>query len=441
MTKSCKHTQNCKQFGENFMTKPITIIATIGSSPAVLTEAVYALHQKKMGPVTEVEIITTSHGAERVKQDLFGKNKQWIGLCDELGIDPYSIKIPFKDEIRGVKTEDGNELEDIRNRDEDQIMASEIQRIVRKHTEDPNKRVFAVLSGGRKTMSSHLMSAMQLFSRRDDRLLHLLVSDPFEKVKDFYYPTRESKKLELKTMKGEFVKNVDAKDAVIDLIDIPYIRLRSYLSTKIDFSKSYDQLIAEADEQLLSAEEYPVNDFQIHLNGAESRLYINGLENGCDLEPRQLAMLSIYVWLNLEQGRPYDLSWHDIVKEEERRRALSIFYRTATEGNYEKADEKARAISVESFNEKDEWLDYDYWHDENDEPLKRSFSKNKSVFTSKLNEFLKSTPLLDVKLEHIWQESGSASRTVKKLYKVPVPVKFCRITGLHEKDAEQLNLL
>lgn len=421
--------------------QPITLIATIGSSPAVLTEAVYALHQKKMWPVTEVVIITTSHGAKAIKNNLFGENKHWIGLCDELGIDPFSIKIPFRDEIRGVCNDEGVELGDIRNGHEDQLMASAIQQIVKKHTENPDKRVFALLSGGRKTMSSHLMSAMQLFSRRNDRLLHLLVSDPFERVRDFYYPTRKSNKLELKTITGDFIKQVDAKDAVIDLIDIPYIRLRSYLSSKIDFSKNYDQLIAEADQQLLSTAEYPVHDFHIHLNGSNSMIYINGMEFGCSLEPRQMAMLSVYVWLNLEQGKPYDLSWHDIIKEEERREALSIFYRTASEGNYEKASEKAREISVDDFNEKDEWRDYEFWHNEEDKPVKRSFARHKTTLASKLKEFLATNSTLGLQLEHIWQESGSARHAVKKLYKVPVPVTFCRITGLHEKDAERLNLL
>ncbi|MCH8558913.1 MAG: TIGR02584 family CRISPR-associated protein [Balneolia bacterium] len=420
--------------------KPITLIATIGSSPAVLTEAVYALHKNGFWPVVEIEIITTNHGADLLKKKLFGSQGQWLALCKELDIDPFSVRLPALHEIKAVADGKGGFLDDIRSREEDQRMASAIQQVVRMHTTVPDKRVFALLSGGRKTMSSHIMSAMQLYSRRDDRLIHLLVNEPFERIRSFYFPTRESAEHHLTSLSGDVIGTYDSKNAKIDLIDIPYIRLRSYLSKHLDYSKSFGELIAEADSRLLSADEYPVHDLHIHLNGQESGLYINGKEHLCKLEPRQLAMLATYVWLNKEQGKPYDISWHDIVKEEERRNAMSVFYRTAVEGNYAGADLKLRRISIEDFNERDEWRDYEYWHDENDEPLRKSYSKQKSQLVSALRLFLSENPGLNLSTDHLWVESGSARKAVRKLNKVPVPADRCRITGLHDEDAERLGL-
>lgn len=418
--------------------KPITLIATIGSSPAVLTEAVYALYQKNLWPVTEIEIITTAHGAEKIKEGLLGKNRNWIRLCDEIGISPHEIKIPIIQELEGVRKSDGYELEDIRNSDDDRAMASHIQSAVRSHTKNKDRRVFALLSGGRKTMSSHLMSAMQLFSRRNDRLFHILVSEPYERIQDFWFPTQNSALLNLKNRKGDVISTHDARDAKIDLIDIPFIRLRSYLETQIDYSASFDEIVVEADEKLLSQSEYPVFDLHIHLNGEESGVYVNGLENCCKMEPRQISILALFVWMNIDQGEPFDIRWREITKDPELRNKLHIFYRTAKDGNFMEIDESNRQINLDDF--EDDWLDYEYWHNENDQPMKRAFSKNKSVLFSTLDNFLQNADITGIKRDHIMREGSKSRNLVDRIFRVPVPVTKCRITGLHEKDAETLGL-
>lgn len=419
--------------------KPITLIATIGSSPAVLTEAVYALHKKGLWPVTEIVLITTAHGVEKVKERLFGPSRTWLNLCDELGIEPFSIKIPLIHEIKPVVDAEGNALEDIRTSTDDRIMATSIQNSVKELTKDPEKRVFALLSGGRKTMSSHLMSAMQLFARRDDRLFHILVSEPYENIHGFYFPTAESELLELKTQKGDVLGTYDAKDAEIDLIDIPFIRLRPFLEKQIDYSKSFDELIAVADEKLQSQGSYPVHDLHIHLNGSESMVYVNGIEYGFKLEPRQMSIFTLYCWLNIQQGLMYDVAWKDVVSDPERREALHIFYRTARYGNFEKVvNEDARKLNLEEVT--DDWLDYDYWFDEADKPKKRSLNKELSVMRKTILTFLQENELNHLRLEHLFVESGSDRLLVKKLFKVPVPPQNCRITGLHPDDQEILDL-
>lgn len=390
--------------------KDITLIATIGSSPAVLTEAIYALYHKGLWPVKEIVIVTTSHGASHIKNGLYGENKVWVKLCDELKIDHYSIRIPLIDEIRGVVGKDGKELEDIRNSEDDRTTAEYIQKVVKQYTSDKGKRVFGLLSGGRKTMGSHLMSAMQIFGRRDDKLIHLLVSEPFERIKDFYFPSNETYSISVRTGNGFHSQQFNGKDAKIDLIDIPFIRLRPFLETQIDYSADYNELLAIADEKLMTRSEYPIFDLHIHLNGSESRLYINGTENACKMEPRQISMLAFFVWMNMNQGVSYDIRWLDVIRDEDLREALHIFYRTVKEGNYASIRDKYRNSNIQDFRDQDEWLEYEYWHNEDNKPLKRSFSKNRTVLCNSISSFLEESGLGDIKLEHIFERVATAAR-------------------------------
>src|SRR5690625_7619681 len=89
------------------------------------------------------------------------------------------------------------------------------------------------------------------------------------------------------------------------------------------------------------------------------------------------------------------------------REALHTFYRTAKEGNDTSVRERERNINVREFRDKDEWLEYEYWHNEDDQPMKRSFSKNKSVLCSSISSFLEEEGLNDIKLEHIFRESDN----------------------------------
>ncbi|TVQ64834.1 MAG: TIGR02584 family CRISPR-associated protein, partial [Balneolaceae bacterium] len=255
--------------------KPITLIATLGSSPAVLTETLYMLHKQGDWPVKEIKIITTSHGAEVINKALFSYGTKRKGgfyqLCEELKISPHDIDVQTGDNLVGVTGPDGAPLTDIRNSQDDERMATAIQHAVKQACANSERRVFGLLSGGRKTMSAHLMAAMQLFGRLNDRMIHVLVSEPFETMPDFFFPTSEKRVLSSPYSD----QSADASRATIDLIDIPFIRLRSYLEHQIDFSKSYGEITAEIDEKLSTATSYPVQHLLIDLQG--SAICVNGL--------------------------------------------------------------------------------------------------------------------------------------------------------------------
>src|SRR5207237_3833730 len=89
--------------------------------------------------------------------------------------------------LRLLCTPDGRMLDDIRTVDDNSYAANQICEIVRELTRDPDTRLHASAAGGRKTMSIYLTAAMQLFGRVQDRLSHVLVSEPFEMNQEFFY--------------------------------------------------------------------------------------------------------------------------------------------------------------------------------------------------------------------------------------------------------------
>mgnify|MGYP001213361769 FL=1 len=203
---------------------PITLIATIGSSPAVLTEALYELHRQNIWPVKKIIIITTALGRQVLEEQLFAyPNGGFYRWCSDSGIAPHSIHIDDRWVIPDGET--GQPLHDIRSSADDRRFAEIVQQTVRKYCQGEDQRVFGLLSGGRKTMGAHLFSAMQLFARMQDQLLHVLVSEPFDSLPDFFYPERESRLLN-----GRDGETYDAAHAKITLVNIPFLRLRSYLS-------------------------------------------------------------------------------------------------------------------------------------------------------------------------------------------------------------------
>ncbi|HKJ32726.1 MAG TPA: CRISPR-associated ring nuclease Csm6 [Balneolales bacterium] len=281
--------------------KPITLIATIGSSPAVLTEALWALYQKGDWPVKEIYIITTTHGKNRINDKLFNHQNYggYYKLCDELNLEPTDI---LCHDYIIPEDENLNQLDDIRNQDDDQRFANVLQELVRKLTANQDKRVFALLSGGRKTMGARLFSAMQLFANPNDQVLHVLVNEPFDNnLDDFFFPTRETVWIE--DRKGN---KYNASKANVDLIYIPFLHLRGALKkTTLNFDQPYFQLKEDVEMQLQMSASQPVRMLYIKMDRYKgNNVYINekNEEHGFHLAPRPLSILSYLALKNKIEG-------------------------------------------------------------------------------------------------------------------------------------------
>lgn len=202
------------------------LLAVSGLSPQIVTETLYALAvaaapDERFVP-TEIHVLTTAEGAQRVRLALLSEQP---GGFHALRRDYGLPEIAFGEaQIHLVPGPDGQPLPDIRTEADNALMADAITDLVRELTADPDGALHVSMAGGRKTMGYYAGYALSLFGRGQDRLSHVLVSAPFESSFEFYYPTPVSRVI---TVPGN--KLADAATAQVSLAQIPFVRLRHVL--------------------------------------------------------------------------------------------------------------------------------------------------------------------------------------------------------------------
>lgn len=200
------------------------LISMIGLTPQILTEALYAFHIRGI-EIHEIHVITTKEGKNRILLHLIGnQDGQFYKFLDEYGINRETI-VFFPDNLIVLRDEDGRELDDINSIKDNEILFRTTFNLVKELTNYETNRIFFLIAGGRKTMSACLTVAAQFYGRKHDKLYHILVSSEFENCKDFFYPPKNSKLIELTDAKGEKYYK-DTKYAVIELIELPLISIR-----------------------------------------------------------------------------------------------------------------------------------------------------------------------------------------------------------------------
>jgi CRISPR-associated protein (TIGR02584 family) len=221
------------------------LLCVSGGTPAIITETLWALHEKGER-IDEIRVITTLEGRDKILQNLLNAEKgKFYEFCKDFEIETASIKF---DEtcISLLRTSDGQMLRDIRTPEENALAGDQICEIVRELTRTENTKIHASAAGGRKTMSIYLTAAMQLFGRADDSLSHVLVNEDFEGHPEFYYPPKTATLL--KTRDGREVSTAAAK---IYLAEIPFIRLRGIGVNVFDEAvRSYKKAVDKAQDDL-----------------------------------------------------------------------------------------------------------------------------------------------------------------------------------------------
>ena len=224
------------------MQAPIRILLCVtGLSPQVVTETCFALamrNQARWMP-TEIHIITTKAGADNARLNLLSESKGWFHrLCADYQLPPIRLDVQT---IHVIKDRTGVMLSDIRSQSDNEDAADFICQIVRDLTADSTSELHVSIAGGRKTMGYYLGYALSLFGREQDRLSHVLVSAPFENNPQFYYPPPYE--MPIDTRQGDKTMTLDARDAIVELADIPFVRLRhgqpiEILEGRAQFSQS-----------------------------------------------------------------------------------------------------------------------------------------------------------------------------------------------------------
>ncbi len=245
------------------------LLAVTGMSPAILTETVWALaHEKPSVIPDEVVVLTTTRGADDLRRLLLTPREDWGGrhvwetlraavlgrrATDDPRLqlaEPRIITLP--DRRSGVR----RPADDFRTAADNSDAADFILEEVRRHTENPDTRLVASIAGGRKTMGALLYGAVTLLGRETDRLTHVLVNEPYDTCRDFFFPAQP-----VKTViagHGEQARRVAAKAARIELADIPFVPLRNRFADLGEKPGSFRHLVERYSTDLKADAERPV---------------------------------------------------------------------------------------------------------------------------------------------------------------------------------------
>jgi len=256
------------------------LLVSTGLTPQVVTETLYGLAVATDPPwlPTEVHLVTTREGAERARLTLLSHDPGWFHrLCDqyalgEIRFDEGSIHTIGGD--RGVG--------DLRTPEDNEVAADTITEQVRLLTADPESALHLSLAGGRKTMGFYAGYALSLFGRPQDRLSHVLVSDPFESHPEFYYPPPAPRVIY--TPDG---RPVDAAEARVLLAEIPFVRLRHGLPEPLLAGRAtFSATVAAA--------QAAVGPPSLTFNLADRQVVVAG--RAIPLPPAELAFYLWFAW-------------------------------------------------------------------------------------------------------------------------------------------------
>lgn len=226
---------------------PRRILLTVsGLSPQIVTETIYALAAQSPSPFipTEVHLITTREGAQRAELSLLSDDLGWFHrLCADYRLPPIAFT---RQHIHIVRDAQERGMDDIRSVADNQAAADFITSRVREFTADPGCALHVSIAGGRKTMGFYLGYALSLYGRPQDRLSHVLVSEPFENSMEFFYPTPYSRVLQ--TRGGQLA---DTAMAEVTLAEIPFVSLRHGLpQALLSGHASFSDTVAAAQSAL-----------------------------------------------------------------------------------------------------------------------------------------------------------------------------------------------
>ena len=221
------------------------LVCVVGLVPAVVTETMYALavQQDPAFVPTEVHVITTAPGAQRVNDLLLARphGRLHALVADYL---PGHAVLFGPDQIHLIR--DGERvLEDIESPADSTATADTVIDVLRELSADPCCAIHASIAGGRKSMGFYLGYAMSLLGRAQDRVSHVLVNPPFENHREFFYPPLHAVEL---TAGDEKFSTAQAR---VTLALVNVVRLFDGLGRRVtERGERYDALVQRAQLEL-----------------------------------------------------------------------------------------------------------------------------------------------------------------------------------------------
>jgi CRISPR-associated protein (TIGR02584 family) len=287
------------------------LLAVTGMSPAVLTETIWALaHEPEPVIPSRVIVLTTSAGRAEITQQLFqpltrfGGRTPWETLLTTLRAEGIDLKHRLRfgctgDDLRVITAHDrathlSRELADIRTPADNEATADFLLEQVRSVVENPDTHLIASIAGGRKTMGALLYACLTLVGRETDRLTHVLVNEPFETLREFFFPGQPGGLLTDRAG-GDH----DPSQAQVDLADVTFVPLRNLFVRELGRrAGTFSRLVETCREDI----RHRVGEgIQLSLDCTRPEIEING--SPLRLAPREHAVL-LFLATRAKNGEP-----------------------------------------------------------------------------------------------------------------------------------------
>ena len=213
------------------------LVCVAGLAPSVVTETLYALavQERESFIPTEIHVITTTRGAEKLQETLLAQPGGHFHALQREYLGAQAIS--FGPEQVHLIEREGRALDDIDSPEDSTAAADTILNVVRGLAADPSCAIHASIAGGRKSMAFLLGMSMALLGRSQDRLSHVLVNAPFE-MPQFFFPPRVPVLLDIGGRK------VSTAEARITLAPINVVRVFDGLGRSLtDGGSTYDELV------------------------------------------------------------------------------------------------------------------------------------------------------------------------------------------------------
>lgn len=223
------------------MDKKQVLIVVLGTSPAILTETVWALAVNEGIVPDEIEIWTTKTGKAVFEKAVLTEDAKtgktvWDSLLDDLTTKRninITDKLALEDDSWKIFANTKKQhLEDLLTTEDNLATADKMLAELRKYDE-PSTQILLSIAGGRKTMGALALQCMSLVGREEDKVYHVLVTPPFDTglTPPFFFPEKKGKKWQSRETRDK--TTVTDKDAQINLFSVPYIRVRPLYEEKL----------------------------------------------------------------------------------------------------------------------------------------------------------------------------------------------------------------
>jgi hypothetical protein len=186
---------------------------------------------------------------------------------------------------------------DLRSEEDNSEAADFILGVISSVANAADNHLIASIAGGRKTMSALMYASMSLVAKETDRVTHVLVSDPFDMTRGFYYPDQMVQDLVAFDPITKATYPITAKEAQIELANLPFVPLRNGFKELNEQSLSFVGLVDRYTKELRR----PLDRLpRVSLDVNSGNIRIEDIE--ISLTGREL-LVATFLYLRAKEGR------------------------------------------------------------------------------------------------------------------------------------------